>query len=54
MKNNVAFECHEQYQNAQEDIKLYLTNPQVLASINAQPLILYIVVFDQSLGALLA
>jgi hypothetical protein len=55
MKKDTNFEWDETCKNAFESIKKYLLNPPVLGvPIPGKPLILYIAVQEQSLGALLA
>jgi hypothetical protein len=55
MKKDTNFEWDEAYKNAFESMKKYLQNPPVLGlPIPGKPLILYIAVQEQSLGALLA
>lgn len=54
MKKGVPFEWDKKYQHAFESLKEYLKNPIVLAAPEkGRPLILYIAVMDNSLGALL-
>jgi hypothetical protein len=54
MKKGVPFVSDQAFQNALEDIKIYLTNTPVLcAPIKGRPLILYTTAMPTSLGALL-
>lgn len=54
MKKGVPFEWDKKCQHAFESLKEYLKNPKVLAAPEkGRPLILYIAVMDNSLGALL-
>lgn len=55
MKKNTTFKWDEECQKAFNSIKKYLLNSPILAAlIPGKPLILYIAVLEESLGALLA
>ena len=55
MKKGVSFVWDDACQKAFEDIKVYLTKPQVLASfVSEKPFLLYVRAIDHSLGTLLA
>lgn len=54
MKKDTIFEWNQQYHEALECIKTYLSAPHVLASpIKGKPLVLYITTLDHSICVLL-